>query len=437
MKSKNVLFILALAICLNVYTRVNAQLPAQDSLALVDLYNSTDGPHWKNNKNWLTSKVANWNGIVLTNDRVSDIYLSNNSLKGTIPASIGNLGALYYLNLSNNSITGSIPVELGNLKVIRNLDLSVNKLSGLIPVELGNSRTVEYLYLNNNLLTGSIPSELGSDTSLTWLTLNNNKLTGNIPTNLGRLTYLWELNLSNNKLSGSIPDQFDNFINMGILYLNNNKLSGNIPAGLADIPLHVLDVSTDSYTFDALEFLVQNIPFANYAKQGKIIPHQNGNALSVSAGGTLSNNTYNWYLSDTSGTVKVATIVGDSVFYPTTDGSYFVKVTNIIVPGVTIQSGKITYVASAAVANTSFSSDLNQTYGNKNFLSVYPIPAKNILNIEITGKAIVSLINESGKVLLTSNITNKGSINISGMAAGLYYLKNNNTGAVRKVIIAK
>jgi hypothetical protein len=38
-----------------------AQVNVQDSLALVALYNSTDGPHWKNHTNWLTAQpVKNW-----------------------------------------------------------------------------------------------------------------------------------------------------------------------------------------------------------------------------------------------------------------------------------------------------------------------------------------------------------------------------------------
>ncbi len=436
MKSKNLLFSLTLLAFLTVCTKANAQVPVKDSLALVDLYNSTDGAHWLNNKNWLTAKISNWEGIVLTNDRVSAIYLSGNNLKGTIPSSIGNLTALYYLNLSNNSLTGSIPAQVSSLGIIRTIDLSVNKLSGSIPVELGNSRTVEYMYLNNNQLTGNIPDELGTDTSLTWLTLNNNRLTGSIPSALSKLQNVWELNLSNNKLSGSLPPQFDYLINMGILYLNNNKLTGSITPDLVNLPLHVLDVSTDSYTFDGLEFLAQNIPFAKYGKQAKIIAHQNGNALSVSAGGTLSNNTYTWYLAGISGNSKAATILADSVFYPTKDGSYFVKVSNAVVPGLTLQSAKIDYVATASIVSSS-SSDVNQIYDNKNLLNVYPIPAKNILNVEITGKASVSLINESGRVLLTSTITKKGTINISAMAAGMYYLRNNNTGAVKKVIITQ
>ena len=68
---------------------------------------------------------------------------------------------------------------------------------------------------------------------------------------------------------------------------------------------------------------------------------------------------------------------------------------------------------------------------------IYPIPAKDILHIQTNGNASFSLVNQVGKVLLTKNINGNGTINVSGFAAGLYYLKNNSSGTVQKVVIAK
>ncbi|MEP7320211.1 MAG: hypothetical protein ABI921_15750, partial [Panacibacter sp.] len=64
----------------------NAQaVNVQDSLALVDLYNSTDGPHWYNHTNWLTSApVSQWSGIYVYDGRVVQINLSYNRLNGNI-----------------------------------------------------------------------------------------------------------------------------------------------------------------------------------------------------------------------------------------------------------------------------------------------------------------------------------------------------------------
>jgi len=71
---------------------------------------------------------------------------------------------------------------------------------------------------------------------------------------------------------------------------------------------------------------------------------------------------------------------------------------------------------------------------NKSFI-VYPNPAKDILHVETTGKATVTLTNQSGKIILTKTINNNGEINVSHLPAGLYYVKNNETGEVQKVII--
>ena len=79
------------ALCVNINT-ANGQVNKQDSLALVDLYNSTNGPNWYNQKNWLTKNpVSTWYGITVTNNRVTDIYINGNNLTGSIPYSIGNL----------------------------------------------------------------------------------------------------------------------------------------------------------------------------------------------------------------------------------------------------------------------------------------------------------------------------------------------------------
>ena len=94
------------------FCRINvtkAQVDVNDSLALVDLYNSTDGPHWHYHFNWLTSApVSNWYGIYLTyidNElRVTEIHLVGNSLKGTIPSSLGNLDKMQVLQLYSNQL---------------------------------------------------------------------------------------------------------------------------------------------------------------------------------------------------------------------------------------------------------------------------------------------------------------------------------------------
>jgi hypothetical protein len=72
----------------------------------------------------------------------------------------------------------------------------------------------------------------------------------------------------------------------------------------------------------------------------------------------------------------------------------------------------------------------------KQFL-VYPNPVKNILHVQVNARTSISLINQSGSILFTKNINGKSEINITNLSSGLYYLKNNTTNEVQKVIVTK
>jgi hypothetical protein len=67
----------------------------------------------------------------------------------------------------------------------------------------------------------------------------------------------------------------------------------------------------------------------------------------------------------------------------------------------------------------------------------YPNPAKDLLHMQNAGKATYELINQSGKIVLTKVINDNEEINISHFPAGLYYLRNNSTGEMQKIIITK
>ncbi len=228
----------ALAICKPDFLK--AQVNVNDSLALVDLYNSTDGPRWAHRENWLTSSpVSSWYGITVANKRVSEIDLNqynnfSNHMTGTIPASLGNLSKLTYLDIGNNYLTGSLPPELGNLINLQYLDLYNNKLTGSIPSSLGNLINLQHLNFYHNKLTGDIPASLGNMISLQYLNLDHNQLSGSIPPALGHLINLTYLNLSSNKLV-SIPSEIKNLKSLQYLYIFNNKLSGKILPELGEL----------------------------------------------------------------------------------------------------------------------------------------------------------------------------------------------------------
>ncbi|KAJ4968901.1 hypothetical protein NE237_015602 [Protea cynaroides] len=107
------------------------------------------------------------------------ILVSQNS-NGQVYSQITSLPPAIYL--SNNSINGSIPPELGKLRQLHVLDLHLNAFSGEIPEELSNLYNLEMLDLSENKLSGEIPSSLTQLHFLSWFNVAYNNLVGPIPT---------------------------------------------------------------------------------------------------------------------------------------------------------------------------------------------------------------------------------------------------------------
>ena len=222
----------------------------QDSLVLVALYNSTDGPNWTNS--WdLNQPIDTWFGIKLNqNECVEEIKLCidcrienvrGNNLSGVLPPELGHLSEIERLEITYNpKLTGIIPPELGNLTTLVDLSLGFNSLSGNIPTELGQLNKLLYLTLNNNSLSGNIPSELGQISTLTLLYLYRNQLSGSLPNEIGQLENLIYLSLDNNDLSGSIPMYLGEFLSLNYLQLGNNNFSGCFPENLCPIVVDTL-----------------------------------------------------------------------------------------------------------------------------------------------------------------------------------------------------
>ncbi len=209
-----------------------------DSLALVALYDSTNGPSWVNDSNWLSGPLSTWYGVTVDTaiGRVTGLDLSSNGLRGKIPSIIGSLTGLKILNLSGeDSLYGSIPSEITNLTQLQELYLNNNYLAGAIPDSIGKLVNLKYLFLNNNLLSGSIPESIGNLENVVTLFLANNKLIGEIPTSIGNMLSVKYLYLYNNRLTGRIPQQVCNLTNLVQLYLEENELYGHVPDSIGKL----------------------------------------------------------------------------------------------------------------------------------------------------------------------------------------------------------
>ncbi len=201
-------------------------LPA-DRVALIAFYHATDGDNWERSDNWLTqAPLSEWHGIQTDeNDRVTEIYLIDNNLSGTLPRELQALSQLKGLFLADNDLSGSIPQELCNLQNLQTLMLSNNNLSGSIPEQIGNLSKLYELHLGRNQLSGSIPTSLGSLENLHGLHLTGNQLSGSIPSALGNLANLRKLSAASNQLSGTIPTELVNLVNLTHIYLWGNELT--------------------------------------------------------------------------------------------------------------------------------------------------------------------------------------------------------------------
>lgn len=218
---------------------------AGDRAALEALYRATDGPNWHVDTNWLSGEpLSDWVGVTINGaGRVIDLALGGNNLRGSLPASLGDLTELSGLGLLFNELTGNIPAELGNLSKLRRLDLQWNRLTGAIPPSLGNLADLRVLILGNNALTGEIPASLARPARLWSRVLSANDLTGPIPDAFGGMRGIQYLSLDANSLSGPLPEALGSLPTLKWLQVGFNAgLTGTLPAGLPDRGLTDVDI---------------------------------------------------------------------------------------------------------------------------------------------------------------------------------------------------
>ncbi len=477
MKTKHLFFYLAIIISLQASTFATAQaVNTTDSLALIDLYNSTNGRGWTMRTNWLGGPVKTWYGVVVAGTRVKQIVLRNNELNGALPASVGNLSELdtldlgynynlsgpipptignlinlAYLNLETCKLNGRVPIVIGNLKKLLYLNLLNNRLTGIIPASIGKLTKIKYINIAVNQLSDTLPAVIGDLTGLTDLYLSDNGLTGAIPPSLGKLTNLLNLVLRNNKLSGVLPATLGSLINLRYSYFDRNNLTGGIPTSITDLKnLIILDLSENRlafnhnidttiqlgnsrvfmnigynhFTFDGNELFGQKNKYPNiiYTPQAQISIHKQATTLAVSAGGTLSNNTYKWFKI---GSAAVSTIRGDSTFHPAVSGRYYATVTNRIATDLTLYTDTTNYTAPLGATKTS--------------ITIYPNPVHDVLTLNGldagTANAIV-IADAGGHVWLSAAVEQQATatLNVSRLKPG-YYVVNvssgSSTGSVR------
>lgn len=258
-----------------------AQIKKQDSLALVSLYNSTNGAAWTDNTNWLTGFVNTWVGIDVdaTGTRVVQVILPANGLSGTLPSLIDSLTALTDFDVSHNALTGTIP-DMSKMIQLNNLDLSFNSLSGSLPSSLGAIPNLSFVDFSSNTFTGTIPASFGNLQNLGSFAAANNSLTA-LPQSFFSLSNLYSLDLSHNQIADSLRNSISGWQAMSILDLSFNKFIGELPDSLFTLTtLTELRLNDNQFSED--------IPVSIGRLKNLVVLHLQNNLLDCTIPSTLS-----------------------------------------------------------------------------------------------------------------------------------------------------
>ncbi|XP_039119834.1 receptor-like protein EIX2 [Dioscorea cayenensis subsp. rotundata] len=199
-----------------------------------------------------------------------------------IPAYLGSLVSLQYLNLSHANLSGRVPHQLGNLSRLRYLDLSsnslyVNSLHVIGSHWLTNLSSLQYLnldFVNHSKATNvlkvlstlpliseihlhdcelHIPLSLGAHinfTNLQFLDLSSNSgINSTVPLWLFQLSGLEYLDLSDNNFQDLIPHAIGKLTSLRVLTLEYNEVpSIRLPPTLGELcNLSILTLSGNNY----------------------------------------------------------------------------------------------------------------------------------------------------------------------------------------------
>lgn len=275
-----------------------------DSLALVKIYELTDGATWKESRRWDLSKPMNdWPGIKLNDEgRVTELNLTNGTVTGKdweIPEVLAELTELTAFQAIGSRLTGQIPEFLYNMTKLTNIRLNTNpNLAGTLSTKLGQLTELTDLYINGTGISGPLPATIGNLKKLKNINIAQSKIGGAIPQELTGCTSLANFMAYDCQLSGEVPDFWDKFDNIGIIQLYNNPgLTGSLPASCGRAST---TAKTYSLRFDGCNF-TGNIPesYATLPSQCKQFFAKN-NKLSgvVPAGVQAHANWSNWKAAD-------------------------------------------------------------------------------------------------------------------------------------------
>ena len=143
---------------------------------------------------------CHWKCVTCDADNlITGLYLAGSGLSGTVPDDIGLVTSLQFLDLSENfGLRGTLPASMGNLAQLQKFGFNSTRISGSLPATLAAISTLTHLAASGARLEGHIPPM----PSLHSLQLQyNERISGTLPATLPTAY----LDLTGNAISGSLP----------------------------------------------------------------------------------------------------------------------------------------------------------------------------------------------------------------------------------------
>jgi gliding motility-associated-like protein len=222
---------------------------ANDSLALIDIYQSTDGRNWSSP--WqLNQKVTTWSGVTIENKRVVMLNFGSRGLVGELPGSLGSLSQLRSLNISSNNLTGSLQV-LTSLSDLKTLNIAATKYKasyGNLPSMFGQMRQLTSLNIAQNGFTNPISDTTGFFllTFLEELEIQSNSFAGTMQSEFGNFRNLKKFNISSSGFLGALPISLRNLTQLEEFYLASNTFNSELGTIISVMPkLRILSAASN------------------------------------------------------------------------------------------------------------------------------------------------------------------------------------------------
>ena len=243
--------------------------PLTDRDILLRIYKANNGVNWPENaqKNWNSDEpIGQWAGVKTDAEgRVTELRLSNDSIKGIFPKEIGLLSELKSLSLRiKSSETGEqpFPASIGDLDKLETLSLSGGVKKGeLVFPPLGKMGSLKTLYLGGEARTpegfgqlqglvdvefsgniGDLPAELSQLVNLERIFIRGSAFTGQIPSDIGNLKKLKFLLIDKmlfigrvEPLQGELPVSIWDLENLDRIFLRSASTSGSLPADISKL----------------------------------------------------------------------------------------------------------------------------------------------------------------------------------------------------------